>query len=102
MRKARLEKLELKTKTKTLTGLSWRYATEGVAIRENNHLLNLLQSLGRKPIYSDIMIGGLHILIDPKDRTIIERMEGESLYLVGLNEPHQETPPIIFVNGERN
>lgn len=100
MRETRVTKLEHRIKSKRFFSLSWRQANKGVAVKECSHLLHLLQKLNREPIYSEFIIGGKHILVNPLDRDIVERIEGGLLYLVGLQEPLQETVGIKWGTNE--
>ena len=100
MRQPRILKLEHRLKSKRFFSLTWREANKGVAIKECSHLLHLLQKLNREPVYSELLLGGKHILVNPLDRDIVERIEGELLYLVGLKEPLKETVGIKWGTNE--
>lgn len=86
--------------SKRFFSLSWREANKGAAIKECSHLLLLLQKLNKEPIYSEFILGGKHILVNPLNRDIVERIEGDNLYLVGLQEPLKKTISIKWTTNE--
>jgi len=99
MKAARVKRLE-QSQSSRFFSLSWREANNGVAIKESSYLLDLLQKLNREPMYSEFIIGGKHLIIDPEDRAIVDRIDGDKLYLAGLDKPHRQTVGIKWGTNE--
>ena len=99
MNKNRLNRLE-KTVGKQLqeerfAPVIWRLEEGKIAIQESPLILDRLKSLNREVVYSPYVFTA--ILVDQKDRDIIERVSGRLLYLKGLAEPIKGMPEIKFV-----
>lgn len=73
----------------------WRPEEGRIAIQESPFILQRLEDLGREPIYSPYVFTA--ILVDKKDREIVEKVEGSYLYLKGLANPIQGMPEIKFI-----
>lgn len=102
MNKARVVKLE--DKAETLLGKSktlpyvWRIEEGKIAIVDSPWILDRLKKLGREIVYSPYIFTAIYI--DPDDKEIVDRVEGNYLYLVGLKQPISGLPELIFYKSE--
>jgi hypothetical protein len=72
----------------------WRREAGMLAIHESPFILDRLGSLGKEIIYSSYVFPA--VMIDPADSQIVERVEGEKLYLRGLPAPIPEIPGLVW------
>jgi hypothetical protein len=99
MNKNRLNKLE-KSLGKQLqeereAPAIWRPEGGKIAIQDSPFILQRLEDLEREAVYSPYVFSA--ILVDRKDREIVEKVEGSYLYLKGLATPIQGMPEIKFI-----
>jgi hypothetical protein len=98
MNKTRIKKLEVKTEQRLSlvdgSPVVWRPEEGKIAIGESPFILDKLKSLDREIVYSPRAFSA--VLVEATDREVIDRIEGQYLYLVGLKAPISGLLEIVF------
>jgi hypothetical protein len=104
MNKNRILKLETKVEGELdrAKGIPhvWRPEEGKLAIVATSFIIDRLKSLNREIVYSPYIFKAVYV--DREDRDIVDRIEGNNLYLKGLKNPIWGMPEIIWVKTGKN